>query len=130
MRSLRHILFLQLSWAFLCILWNFYGLWLVSKGSPPIGPTASWAIAGLNALFFILFILFKKINTNWPYLLLSVITALLAAIAVYGGFTKDASLWPNAFWRWLGIIINFIGLLGGVLAILNQLSHKNLKSGI
>ncbi len=53
-----------------------------------------------------------------PYIFLSGLTALLAFVAVYGGFTQNPDLWASESWRWGGIILNGIGAIAGVMAIL------------
>jgi predicted ABC-type exoprotein transport system permease subunit len=114
------IVFIQIAWALLCTAWNGYGLWLISKGQKPIGPTASATLAFVCIGFAILFWFFHRRHLKWPYLILSGLTAIMASYAVYGAFTQDHSLWPSETWRWLGIILNGSGAVAGILAIIKS----------
>ena len=109
--------FIQIIWALLCVAWNAYGLWLISFGQKPIGPTASLTVALLSIVFAVLFWVFHSKKLKLPYIILSASTAFLAAYAVYGGFIQEHSLWPSESWRWFGIILNGIGALAGIAAI-------------
>lgn len=109
--------FIQIVWALLCVAWNAYGLWLISIGQKPIGPTASLNVALLSIVFAVLFWFFYHKKLKLSYIILSALTAILAAYAVYGGFTQEHSLWPSESWRWFGIILNGVGSLAGIVAI-------------
>lgn len=107
----------QLLHVALCVAWNALGLWQKSQGVQTIGPTASF-----GAIVFVLllgtglvFLLRKGAET--PYLLLSMLGLLMSALAIHGGFTKDLSSWPSEFWRWAGIIVNSVGVIGFLLAL-------------
>lgn len=117
----------QIGWAVGCIVWNMYGLYLVSVGQRPIGPTASAVAAGLCAIFAVLFWWFLKKNLKWPYIILCAVATLMAGIAVYGAFTKDLSLWPSEGWRWAGILLNGMGMIACVAGILKALNSKRVK---
>jgi hypothetical protein len=119
------VLFFQIFWAIGCIAWNMYGLYLISNGQHPIGPTASALVAGLCAVFALLFWWFVKRNCKWPYVFLSAATVVLAGIAVYGGFTKDASQWPSESWRWAGIVLNGTGMIAGITGIVMKVIKTN-----
>lgn len=119
------ILSFQILWAIGCIAWNMYGLYLMSNGQQPIGPTASAVGAGLCAIFAFLFWWFLKKNFKWSYIILCVVAALMAGFTIYGAFTKDPSLWPSEAWRWAGIVLNSIGMgscIAGIFKILNNKS--------
>lgn len=103
-------LLLQTIHAVLCVGWNGIGLWQKAHGQATIGPTASWiallmSVVLVSALFALL-----RSRKELAYLALSLVAALLALVAVLGGFTKDPSLWPSEFWRWAGIVVNTIGV--------------------
>ena len=115
----------QLLHAALCIIWNIAGLWLLSNDLQPIGPTASMAAIGLIIVFSATLILGERNNQPVSYLLASGLLALAAVSAIFGCFTKDSSLWPSEWWRYAGIAVNSIGVVGFGLA----LAHiKHLKS--
>lgn len=116
---------LQIFWAIGCIAWNMYGLYLISNGQPPIGPTASALGAVLCAVFAFLFWYFLKNNLKWPYIILSAVAALMAGFVIYGSFTKDLSLWPSEGWRWAGIVLNGIGALSCLAGITNVITKRN-----
>jgi hypothetical protein len=115
------IVFIQIAWALLCTAWNGYGLWLISKGEQPIGPTASALLAFVCIVFAILFWFFQSRHLKWPYIFLSGLTAIMASYAVYGAFTQDPSLWPSEIWRWRGILLNGAGALASMIAIIKSL---------
>ncbi|BAJ01959.1 hypothetical protein [Shewanella violacea] len=107
----------QLTHLFLCILWNAIGLWQLHNGEQSIGPTAS-----MMAIVVVLIagsLLVFSLNKAWKplYFSISLLAFLLAAMTIYGGLTKDHSLWPSEFWRFAGIAVNAIGALGFILAI-------------
>lgn len=108
---------IQIAWALLCVAWNAYGLWLVSNDQKPVAPTASLMAAILCLVFAVLFRVFFQQQLKWPYIVLSLLSALFAAYAVYGGFSQDRSLWASESWRWAGIILNGMGALAGFAAI-------------
>lgn len=122
------IVLLQVLWAFGCIAWNLYGLYLINQGLPAIGPTASVTGAVVCAAFAFLFWLLTGKQKRLPYIVLSAIAALMAGITIYGSFTKDLSLWPSEEWGWAGIILNGIGVLACVAGITKTLNNKNQTS--
>lgn len=121
------IVTLQILWAIGCIAWNMYGLYLISEGQRPIGPTASAVGAVLCAAFAFLFYWFLKKNLKWQYIILCAVAALMAGFVIYGSFTKDLSLWPSEGWRWAGILLNGMGVIACVAGILKVLYSKRVK---
>lgn len=116
-------IFFQIGWALLCIAWNMGGKWMISQGGRPPGPTASWAAAGIVACFAIIFWMYRNNRRAIPYVIVSAVGALLAAYAVYGGFTQDKTFWPSEFWRWAGIILNVVGAIACLSSVLKKLQQ-------
>lgn len=113
----RPALIIQTAHLLLCALWNSVGLYLLSQGETAIGPTASWA--SIVVVLVLLALLWWSINKHWFrwYTLFSITAVFFAALAIYGGFTKSPNLWPSEFWRYAGITVNSVGVLGFVFAI-------------
>ena len=112
-----HALRVQLFHSVLCIIWNVIGVWQLSKGLPAIGPTAS--VAGIGIILVLSGLLILGVHSRYVALYLGVsgLLFLAAVSAIYGGFTKDPSFWPSEVWRYAGIIVNTIGLIGFGLAL-------------
>lgn len=125
MNAYRPALAAQLLHVVLCVFWNGLGLWQKSQGVPTIGPTASFGAIVFVLLLGAGFILLLRKGAELPYLLLSVLGLLLSALAIYGGFTKDLSSWPSEFWRWAGIIVNSVGVIGFLLALITFIRRKS-----
>ncbi len=107
----------QTSHIALSVIWNITGLLQIQNGYQSIGPTAS--ISTIIILGFLLLLLIISANKSWRvvYIVTSLVLALGALSAIYGGFTKDVSLWPSAFWRYAGIAVNMVGVLGFLMAL-------------
>lgn len=107
----------QLIHVALCIVWNLVGVYQLSQGIQSIGPTAS--LIGVVILFVFGSALFLAASKNWRWLYLSVSLLLVwgAVSAIYGGFTKDVALWPTPFWRYAGILVNAVGVVGFCMVI-------------
>jgi len=116
------ILFM-ISHGLLVILWNIIGLLLLSQGKSALGPTASLAGIFLFIVLIGLYIFFDKKEYNKLFLLVVFIGALLGSMAIYGALTKSHSLWPSEFWRYAGICVNTLGVIGFFLAL--KSSKKN-----
>ncbi|MBY5945635.1 hypothetical protein [Photobacterium rosenbergii] len=108
---------LQLLHLFLCILWNAIGVYQINNGIQPIGPTASLtAILILNVLVVTLVALIKR-HFEKSYIALSTLPALAAIMTIAGAFTQAPTMWPAEVWRWSGVMINLIGILGFIIAL-------------
>lgn len=114
----------QLLHVALCVVWNGVGLWQQAHGTPTIGPTASFGAIVLVLLLGTGLVAFLCKGAETAYIFLSLGGLLMSALAIYGGFTKDSSNWPSEFWRWAGIAVNAVGVLGFVLALGTFLSRK------
>ena len=110
-------LFFLLSHAFLSILWNAIGLWLISQGKQPLGPTATYA--AIVILLILSFGYVFSLVKDHPaiYLFLACTGLALACYAISGALTRDHGLWPSEFWRYAGMAVNAIGVIGFVCAV-------------
>lgn len=105
----------QLLHIFLSVAWNLAGVYLQAIEEQPLGPTASFStvmvLIGLAALLLI------SVNRRlWLYLCVSTVLLLGAVSAIHGGIVKPSSLWPSEAWRFAGIVVNLIGVVGFILA--------------
>ncbi|HAZ79740.1 MAG TPA: hypothetical protein DCX08_07375 [Porticoccaceae bacterium] len=107
----------QLLHVTLCVIWNMAGLWQLLSDLQPIGPTASMTTIGLLIVFAATLVLSERNNQWVPYLLVSGLLGIGAVTAIFGALTKDPLLWPAEFWRYVGIAINSIGVVGFGLAL-------------
>ena len=103
--------------AILVIVWNIAGVWLISEGKSALGPTATLTGALLFAVLIVIYFLFYKKGYEKLFLIVVTIGALLGSMAIYGAFTKDPDLWPSEFWRYAGVAVNFLGVLGFIFAL-------------
>ena len=103
----------------LSIVWNLVGVYQLGQGVQSIGPTASLIVVAI--MFALAAALYLAAVKSWKWLYLSVSLLLVwgAASAIYGGFTKDVALWPEEFWRYAGILVNAVGVVGFCMVIAN-----------
>jgi len=120
----RPALVAQLLHVVVCIVWNGIGLAQRASGVQTIGPTASPGAIALVILLGLGLVWLLRSGLETAYLLLSVLGLLIASAAIYGGLTKDPSNWPSEFWRWAGIVVNAVGVLGFLLALLTFIRRK------
>jgi hypothetical protein len=111
--NLNAPLSIQLSHLFLSIIWNIVGVVLINRGGVALGPTASILTALILFIFGVLIFLGAKHKTIL-YLIVSVLALLGAAIAIYGAFSKDSSMWPSDLWRYAGVSLNSLGVVGAL----------------
>ncbi len=118
----------QLVHALACVIWNVAGLVLVSLGSAPLGPVASWIVVMAATLMAGLLWLGAK-RFIWLYFLISILQLLLSLNAVSTPFIKDPALWVYSGSRFAGLAINVVGLLGSAwgIAIWCRLKGWTLK---
>ena len=103
--------------AFLAALWNLAGVWLMSQEKSPLGPTASMTGVIVLSIFILLYIFTLKKDYEKAFLFLAFLGALLGGLTIYGALTKEHSLWPSEFWRYAGIAVNSLAIIGFTLAI-------------
>ena len=106
--------------ALLVIVWNIAG----SQGKSALGPTASLVGIFLFAVLIGLYIIFYKKEYKKLFLVFAFIGASLGSMAIYGALTKDPVLWPSEFWRYAGIAVNTLGVIGFILSIISISSKK------
>ena len=121
-------LMLQAVWAVASALWNFYGAFQLSRGLPALGPTATYG-GGILALALLAALVVSAARWPIPYAILSALVGLLALLTVVNAFTADPSLWPSEFWRYAGVAVNAVGVLGGVLGIVDGVGRLTRKLG-
>ncbi len=112
-------LWLLVGWGLLCTAWNLYGAVQIANGRPALGPTATYAGAGLALALTFLFLI---TSGRWPlaYKLLAAFAAVVAGFTVWNAFALDPSNWNFQFWRWAGAGLNAVGIVGAVLAIVGR----------
>lgn len=95
-RSGGPALWLLVGWGLLCTAWNLYGAVQIANGRPALGPTATYAGAGLALALTLLFL---ATSGRWPlvYKLLAAIAAVVAGITVWNAFALDPSNWNLQF---------------------------------
>ena len=103
--------------ALLVIVWNLVGVRLLSQGKSALGPTATLTGALVFGVLVAIYFLFYKKGYKKFFLISVFIGASFGAMAIYGALTKDPGLWPSEFWRYAGIAVNAIGVLGLLFAL-------------
>ena len=111
--------------AFLAAIWNVVGVWLISQGQSPLGPTASLTGVAVLVVLIVIYIFTLKKGYEKSFLLMASIGAMVGLMTIYGALTKDHSLWPSEFWRYAGIAINSLAVIGFILVLKNFLQRKN-----
>jgi len=111
--------------AFLAALWNVAGVWLISQGQSPLGPTASLTGVAVLAVLILAYIFTLKKGYEKTFLVLVFIGALVGLLTIYGALTKEHSLWPSEFWRYAGIAVNALALIGFSFAMKVFFQRKN-----
>ena len=111
--------------AFLAALWNVIGVWLISEGQSPLGPTASLTGVTILAILILAYIWTLKKGYEKTFSVLASIGAVVGLLTIYGALTKDPSLWPSEFWRYAGIVVNSLAAIGFTLTLKVFLQRKN-----
>lgn len=111
-KKYKSALILMIIHAILVIAWNIVGVWLISNGKSALGPTATLVGALIFTVLIAIYLLFYKKEYERFFLIAVIIGALLGSMAIYGAFTKDPNLWPSEFWRYAGVAVNSLGVLG------------------
>ena len=118
-------LFFMVLHAFLAALWNVAGVWLISQGQSPLGPTASMTGVAVLAVLILAYIVTLKKGHEKAFLFLAFLGAVLGVLTIYGALTKDPSLWPSEFWRYAGIAVNSLAAIGFALTLKVFFQGKN-----
>ena len=125
--SYRTALLFMVAHAFLAALWNVAGVWLISQGQSPLGPTASLTGVAVLAVLILAYIFTLKKGYEKSFLALALVGALLGLLTIYGALTKEQSLWPSEFWRYAGIAVNALALIGFLSAMKVFFQRQNAK---
>jgi len=110
--------------AFWAAMWNVAGVWLMSHGQSPLGPTASLTGVAVLAVLILIYIYTLKKGYEKTFLLMALIGALVGAMTIYGALTKEHNLWPSEFWRFAGIAVNSLAVIGFTLTLKQFFSKK------
>lgn len=113
----QRILTIQISYLFLCIGWNVYGLWCITKGDRPLGPTASLDIIILLGLIMGSLLICYKKHWGLGYMFTSLLILLLGGYAIVNGLTRDPLLWSSTAAWYSGISINILGVSSFVIQL-------------
>ena len=114
--------------AFLAAMWNVAGVWLMSQGQSPLGPTASLTGAVILAVLILIYIFTLKESYEKTFFLMASIGAVVGLLTIYGALTKDHSLWPSEFWRFAGITVNSLAVIGFTLTLKQFFTKKYTTS--
>lgn len=110
--SLTAPLTIQLAHLMLSCVWNLAGIYFLSRGLAALGPTASLTTVALLVVIGLLMVIGAK-KKPYLYVISSSIAIAGASSAIVGAFIHEPSLWPSEFWRYAGISLNCLALIGG-----------------
>ena len=51
------------------------------------------------------------------FFLMAFAGALVGALTIYSALTKEHSLWSSEFWRFAGIVVNFLAVVGFIFTV-------------
>ena len=128
--SYKNSLFFLLSHTLLSMLWNAIGLWLILQGKPALGPTATYAAIVILLVLSAGYIFSSIKDHPATYLLLACIGFFLACYAISGALTRDRDLWPSEYWRYAGMAINALGVIGFVSAVKMFVDRKRSSKSL
>jgi predicted ferric reductase len=119
--------FFQLLWVIGSIFWNLSGLDIMENGEALPTPTPSWItifiLFGIGCLLvFLHYFKFRAL-----FRLMSLATAVFAAVAIYEAFLTDPELWVNSTWQWVGVFINLFGLFAGLFGVFGRTNHRGYR---
>jgi len=108
---LERALWVQWTHISLSVAWNVVGVLLIERGLRAPGPTASMSVAAfLIALALGMFLGARRLVPL--YLAASWVAGLGALWAIVQAFRLDPALWPSESWRYAGVLLNALGVLG------------------
>lgn len=109
-------LYVLVTWALFCAVWNIIGTLQILDGERPIGPATSFQAAGFSTALGLCFI----IAARWKpifFLVLALFAAALSGVTIWNAFHIRASLWPSEFWRFVAVSANAAGFAGALLVL-------------
>ena len=112
---MSRIVLLQLAWFALSAVWNAAGASLVLSGRRALGPKASFAAAAILVILAGA-LAYSAGRIPLVYLALSAIAGWAALMAIVNAFRADPSLWPSDLWRYAGVGVNVVGVIGAASA--------------
>lgn len=104
--------------ATLAILWNVAGLWLMSQGKDDLGPQATYAAVVLLVLLIIGYFVSLKKGFDTIYVFFAFVAFIISFYGIATGLTRSHSLWTSEFWRYTGMLIHVLGIIGFVYALM------------
>ena len=110
--SLTAPLAVQLTHLMLSCVWNLAGVYLLSRDLAALGPTASMTTVALLVGLALLMVIGAK-KQPYLYLASSLVAMTGASAAIAGAFSLNPSLWPSEIWRYAGVGLNCLALVGG-----------------
>jgi len=72
----------------------------------------------------VIYVLTLQKGYEKTFLLIALIGALVGAMTIYGALTKEHNLWPSEFWRFAGIAVNSLAVIGFTLTLKQFFSKK------
>ena len=87
------------------------------QGAQSIGPTAPLTVIVVALLTGIGLILTTKRRMNKSYFALSIFVLVMASVSVYRTFTDAPLWWLSDFWRYLGAVVNGVGIVGFIVLV-------------
>jgi hypothetical protein len=108
---IRRPILLQEIYVVLSVAWNLAGVLLIEQGLRAPGPTASLGVAAF-LLAVGLGMLLGARRLPLLYVATSGLIGAGALAAVIQAFQLDPALWPATSWRYAGVLLNGLGVLG------------------
>lgn len=114
--------------ASLAILWNVVGLWLISQGKEGISPNATLKAILLLLLLITGYFVALKRGLDTIYVFFAFVAFIISFYGIAMGLTRDHSLWTSEIARYVGVAINFIGVIGFVYALITFSGKRKERS--
>jgi len=107
----RRPILVQETHVLLAAVWNVAGVLLIEQGLRAPGPTASLGVAAFLLALGLGMVVGAR-RRPFLYLALSGLAGAGALSAIVQAFQLEPGLWPSPFWRYAGVVLNGLGVLG------------------